>query len=113
MITWPFFADQFFNEKFIVNVIKTGIRVGVEEPVFFGHEENAGVKVKSDEIKRVIEKLMDGEEEGNERRKRAKELGEMAKRAVEEEGSSYLNMSLFIENVMAEHTNSGGLDQEK
>ncbi|KAK4392142.1 UDP-glycosyltransferase 73E1 [Sesamum angolense] len=113
MITWPFFADQFFNEKFIVNVIKTGIRVGVEEPVFFGHEENAGVKVKSDEIKRVIEKLMGGEEEGNERRKRAKELGEMAKRAVEEEGSSYLNMTLFIEDVMAEQANSGGLDQEK
>ncbi|KAL0426447.1 UNVERIFIED_CONTAM: UDP-glycosyltransferase 73C4 [Sesamum latifolium] len=113
MITWPFFADQFFNEKFLVNVINTGIGVGVKEPVYFGQEEEAGVQVKSDEIKRVIGKLMDGGEEGNEKRKRAKELGEMAKRVVEEGGSSYLNMTLFIEDVMAKQANSGGLEQEK
>ncbi|KAK4432488.1 UDP-glycosyltransferase 73E1 [Sesamum alatum] len=108
MITWPLFAEQIFNEKLIVNVIKTGIRAGVEEPVLFGQEEKAGVKVKNDEIKRVIERLMDGGEEGNERRKRAKEVGEMAKRAVEEGGSSYLNMTLFIEHVIAEQATCQG-----
>ncbi|KAL2509288.1 UDP-glycosyltransferase 73C1 [Forsythia ovata] len=43
MITWPIFAEQFCNEKFIVNVLKTGLRIGVEIPVFFGDEEKTGV----------------------------------------------------------------------
>lgn len=33
--------------------------------------------------------------EGEERRKRARELGEMAKRAMEEGGSSYLHSTSF------------------
>ncbi|KAL0316185.1 UNVERIFIED_CONTAM: UDP-glycosyltransferase 73C3 [Sesamum radiatum] len=107
MITWPLFAEQYCNEKFIVKVIKTGISIGVEAPVGFGEDENVGTLVTSDEIKSVIERLMDGGEEGNERRKRAKELAEMTQRAVEEGGSSYLNMTLFIEDVMAEQANSG------
>ncbi|KAI3473970.1 hypothetical protein Pfo_028544 [Paulownia fortunei] len=74
MITWPVFAEQFCNEKFIVNVIKTGIRVGVEVPVIFGEEENVGVQVKNDDIKMAIDKLMDGGEEGEERRERARKL---------------------------------------
>ncbi|KAL0345248.1 UNVERIFIED_CONTAM: UDP-glycosyltransferase 73C3 [Sesamum radiatum] len=83
MITWPVFTDHFCNEKLIVNV-------------------------KNDEIKRVIEELMDGGEEGNKGRRRAKELGEMAKRAVEEGGSSYLNATLFIEDVIVEQANLAG-----
>ncbi|KAL0427049.1 UNVERIFIED_CONTAM: UDP-glycosyltransferase 73C4 [Sesamum latifolium] len=110
MITWPVFTDHFCNEKLIVNVIKTGVRAGVEEPVIlFGEEHDEGrVQVKNDEIKRVIEELMDGGEEGTERRRRAKELGDMAKRAVEEGGSSYLNATLFIEDVIGEQANLGG-----
>ncbi|KAK4436851.1 UDP-glycosyltransferase 73C3 [Sesamum alatum] len=107
MITWPVFSDHFCNEKLIVNVIKTGLRAGVEEPVILleeDHDHEERVQVKNDEIKRVIEMLMDGGEEGNERRKRAKELGEMAKRAMEEGGSSYLNLTLFIQDVIAEQT---------
>lgn len=30
MITWPMFAEQFFNEKLIVQVLKIGVRIGVE-----------------------------------------------------------------------------------
>ncbi|KAK6147096.1 hypothetical protein DH2020_018008 [Rehmannia glutinosa] len=99
MLTWPVFADQFCNEKFVVNVIKTGIRVGVEVPVVFGEEENVGVQVKSDDIKKVIDELMDGGEEGEERRERARKLGKMAKSAPEEGGSSYRNMTQLIQDV--------------
>ncbi|KAI3447536.1 hypothetical protein Pfo_004201 [Paulownia fortunei] len=106
MITWPLFAEQFYNEKFIVKVIKTGIRVGVEVPVFFG-EEKVGGMVKNDEIKRVIDRLMDSGEEGEERRQRAQKLGEMAKRAVEEGGSSYLNMTLLIQDAIMQQANYG------
>ncbi|KAK4391567.1 UDP-glycosyltransferase 73C4 [Sesamum angolense] len=60
-----------------------GVRVGVEKPVFLGEDEDEHrVQVKKDEIKRAIEKLMSGGEEGKEMRKRAKQLGEMAERAV-------------------------------
>ncbi|KAL8526173.1 hypothetical protein ACS0TY_015409 [Phlomoides rotata] len=101
LITWPVFADQFCNEKFIVNVIKTGVRVGVEVPVMIGQEESVGVQVKSEDVKMVIEKVMDAGGEGaRERRERARKLGEMAERAVEEGGSSNLNMTQLIQDVI-------------
>ncbi|KAL3642634.1 hypothetical protein CASFOL_013449 [Castilleja foliolosa] len=101
MVTWPVFAEQFSNEKFVVNVIKTGIRVGVEVPVMFGEEEKVEVQVKSDEIKTVIGKLMDGgDEEGEERIERARKLGKMAKSALDEGGSSYLNLTRLIQDVV-------------
>ncbi|KAK4485238.1 hypothetical protein RD792_007868 [Penstemon davidsonii] len=105
MITWPVFAEQFCNEKFIVSVIKTGIRVGVEVPVIFGDEEKVGVLVKNDEIKIVIDELMDGGEEGEERRDRARKLGDMAKRAPEENGSSWSNLTMLIQDVIKQQEN--------
>ncbi|XP_073279579.1 UDP-glycosyltransferase 73C4-like [Primulina huaijiensis] len=103
MIAWPVFAEQFCNEKFIVHVTKTGIRVGVELPVLLGEEEKVGVLVKHDEIKTIIDELMDGGEEGEARRKRARKLGEMAKRATEEGGSSFRNIELLIKDVVEYH----------
>lgn len=93
MITWPMFAEQFYNEKFIVHVLKIGVRVGVEE-------DKTNEFVKWDQVKKCIELLMDEEEEGKERRKRAQNLGEMAKEALEEGGSSYMNISLLIQDVI-------------
>ncbi|GFP85552.1 UDP-glycosyltransferase 73c1 [Phtheirospermum japonicum] len=97
LMTWPVFAEQFCNEKFIVNVIKTGVRVG----------EKMGVQVKSDDIKTVIEKLMDGGEEGEERRERARKLGKMAKSAPDEGGSSYLNLTRLIQDIVGQKEDYG------
>ncbi|KAK6778488.1 hypothetical protein RDI58_025206 [Solanum bulbocastanum] len=99
MITWPMFAEQFCNERLIVNVLKTGVRSGIERQVMFGEEEKLGTQVSKDDIKKVIEEVMGEEMEGEMRRKRAKELGEKAKRAMEEEGSSYLNLTQLIQDV--------------
>ncbi|WMV52095.1 hypothetical protein MTR67_045480 [Solanum verrucosum] len=99
MITWPMFAEQFINERLIVNVIKTGVKAGTESPVMFGEEEKLGKQVSKDDIKKVIEEVMGEEMEGEMRRKRAKELGEKAKRAMEEGGSSYLNLTQLIQDV--------------
>ncbi|MCI89813.1 UDP-glycosyltransferase 73C1-like, partial [Trifolium medium] len=67
--------------------------VGVESPVNWGEEEKFGVLVKKEDIEKAIEKLMDDENyESEERRKRVKELAEMAKRGVEEGGSSHFNV---------------------
>ncbi|XP_015088908.1 UDP-glycosyltransferase 73C4-like [Solanum pennellii] len=95
MITWPIFAEQFINERLIVNVLATGVRAGMENPVIFGEEEKLGTQVSKDDIKKVIEHVMGDEM----RRKRAKELGEKAKRAMGEGGSSYLNLTQLIQDV--------------
>ncbi|CAI9762097.1 unnamed protein product [Fraxinus pennsylvanica] len=88
MITWPMFAEQFYNEKFIVHVLRIGVRIGVEK---------SGGFIEGDQVKRAIELLMD-EGEGEERRKRALKLGETAKEAVEEGGSSYSNITMLIQD---------------
>ncbi|KAL0333411.1 UNVERIFIED_CONTAM: UDP-glycosyltransferase 73C3 [Sesamum angustifolium] len=102
MITWPMFAEQFYNEKFIVYVLKIGVRIGVEVGVGPGAvEEQSNALVKWDQVKKSIETLMDDdEEEGRDRRRRAQKLGEMAKAAIEQGGSSYLNITLLIQDVM-------------
>lgn len=100
LATWPVFAEQFCNEKFIVNVIKTGVRVGVETPVVLGMDEDAAPQVRSGDVKEAIDELMDGGEEGAARRERARKLGEAAKGAVEEGGSSYLNMTQLIQDMV-------------
>ncbi|PIA54931.1 hypothetical protein AQUCO_00901085v1 [Aquilegia coerulea] len=97
MITWPLFAEQFLNEKLIVQVMGIGVRIGVDVPVRWGEEEKSGVKVKRGQIQIAIDQLMNEEEEGA--RKRARNLGEIATMSIET-GSSYLNMTLMIEDIM-------------
>ncbi|KAJ8622788.1 hypothetical protein MRB53_031317 [Persea americana] len=75
--------------------VKMGIKWGT------GQEEDAVEAVKMEEIRKVIERLMDEGEEGEVRRKRAREFGVKAKRAMEEGGgSSYINMTHLIEDAM-------------
>ncbi|XP_057983707.1 UDP-glycosyltransferase 73C3-like [Malania oleifera] len=96
MTTWPMSAEQFFNEKFIVQVLGVGVRIGVE--VMAMHEEEE-VLVKKEEVKRGVEELMGEGGEAVERRERARELGKMAKRAIEG-GSSEINMVLLIQHIL-------------
>ncbi|XP_065854194.1 UDP-glycosyltransferase 73C1-like [Euphorbia lathyris] len=99
MITWPLFADQFCNEKFVVDVLKVGVKVGTEVTVAWGEEDKIGVLVKKEDVMKAVEKLMDEGEESEERRRRVKELSVKAKRAVEEYGSSYLKLKELIEDI--------------
>ncbi|KAJ9184370.1 hypothetical protein P3X46_004102 [Hevea brasiliensis] len=100
MVTWPLFADQFCNERLVVDVLKTGVKVGTEVTVRWGKEELVGVLVKREAVARAIERLMDEGEVAEERRKRAKEFSIMAKNSMEEDGSSYLNMELLIQDIL-------------
>lgn len=108
IITWPLFAEQFLNEKMIVDILKIGIGVGVEIPVRWGDEEKVGVLVNQHEVQKAVALLMDRGEEGEKRRKRAAELGEMARKAVQNGGSSHLNMSILIKDI----TNYNTQDKE-
>lgn len=100
MITWPQFAEQFINEKLVLQVLGMGVGVGVDSVVHVGEEDMSGVKVKREGVKKAIEKAMDDGIEGQERRKRAKELGKIANNAIKEGGSSYLNLTMLIQDIM-------------
>ncbi|KAK7277448.1 hypothetical protein RJT34_22461 [Clitoria ternatea] len=100
MITWPLFAEQFLNEKLIVEVLKIGVRIGVEVPVRFGDEEKTGVLVKKSRVMEALEMCMQGSEDGEKRRTRATQLGNIAARALEDKGSSRFNISCLIQDIL-------------
>ncbi|KEH42125.1 putative flavonol 7-O-beta-glucosyltransferase [Medicago truncatula] len=102
LVTYPMFADQFFNEKLVVQVIESGVRVGAEIAVNYGDEEEFGdgVQVTRDNVKEAIEKVMGDGEGKSERRERARKYADMAKKAIEKGGSSYINMLKLIEDIM-------------
>ncbi|KAJ8539242.1 hypothetical protein K7X08_013494 [Anisodus acutangulus] len=108
MITWPLFAEQFCNERLIVDVLKTGLKAGMENAVMFLEEEKVGTLVHKDDIKLVIERVMGEEEEAKTTREKAQKLGEMARRALEEGGSSHLNLTKLIQDV-TKLANFGGV----
>lgn len=76
-----------------------GLRLGAESPMNIGEEDEYGVKVKKEKVKEAIEKVMIGEQSGK-IRDRAKEYAEKAKKAMEKGGSSNLNMSVLIQDMM-------------
>ncbi|GFZ02392.1 UDP-glucosyl transferase 73C7 [Actinidia rufa] len=95
--------EQFLNEKLVVKVLETGVSVGAQAAVPLYEEDKFGVLVKREAVMRAVDDVIKGEE----RRKRARELREMAKRAVEEGGSSYLNVRLLIQDVMQQLKEKG------
>ncbi|XP_058080670.1 UDP-glycosyltransferase 73B4-like [Magnolia sinica] len=97
MITWPSFAEQFWNEKLITDVLKIGAGIGVMEWV--GWMQKEWPFVKREDIEKAIRRVMDGGEEADGMRKRAKELGKIAKGVVDVGGSSYNDLTRLIEEL--------------
>ncbi|KAM0065640.1 putative UDP-glucuronosyl/UDP-glucosyltransferase, UDP-glycosyltransferase family [Helianthus debilis subsp. tardiflorus] len=102
MVTWPHFAEQFLNERFITEVLKIGVRIGTEVPVAFNKLEESKVILKSDDVKEAVKALMKNDEEGVARRKRSREFAVMAKRSMEEGGSSHRNMTSMVQAIIEE-----------
>ncbi|KAK8681476.1 hypothetical protein V6N13_053878 [Hibiscus sabdariffa] len=105
LLTLPLFADQFMNEKLIVQILNIGVSVGVDTPTAWG-DDKSGFRLKKEHVRNAIEQLMDEGKEGIERRKGAKELRDKAKKAVEVGGSSYLNMTGLIEDIIQQSSKS-------
>ncbi|PON67175.1 UDP-glucuronosyl/UDP-glucosyltransferase [Trema orientale] len=99
MITWPLFAEQFYNEKFLTEVVRVGVSVGVKRWSFDWWHIEEDVVVKREEIEKAVRFLMGGEEEALEMRKRVKKLSEAAKMAVESGGSSQSNLTALINEL--------------
>lgn len=93
MVTWPVSAEQFFNEKLVTDVLKIGVAVGVQQWVTV-----YGDKITSGAVEKAVTRIMTGEE-AKEMRSRVEALAGMAKRAIEEDGSSYSNLNALIEEL--------------
>jgi len=104
MATWPLFAEQFVNERLIVDVLGVGVSVGVTKPTeniltaskTYGSEAEVEVEVGMEQVMEALERLMDQGAEGEERRRKARELKLKAKGALEKGGSSYVNLENLI-----------------
>ncbi|KAL7595470.1 hypothetical protein Lser_V15G28370 [Lactuca serriola] len=106
MITWPQFAEQFFNERVAVDVVGTGVGVGAESVMHLGEEDSDLVQVKREDVCKAVRIVMDEGIEGQERREKAKYFRGVAEKALEDGGSSQLNLKLFIEDIIV-HMNKG------
>ncbi|THG15266.1 hypothetical protein TEA_029708 [Camellia sinensis var. sinensis] len=90
----------FLNEKLAVQLLEIGVSVGVQTVGRIFAEDNWEELVEREVARAAVEKVMSEGIEGEETRRRARVFGEMAKMAMEEGGSSYLNMRLFIQDVI-------------
>ncbi|KAF3795851.1 UDP-glycosyltransferase [Nymphaea thermarum] len=99
MLTWPLFAEQHLNEKLVIQALGTGVKVGSAAISMALGEENQVEVVKRECIEKAIRRVMGDGQEAAELRERARRLGESARKAMREGGSSYLNLSLFVETV--------------
>ncbi|XP_045797455.1 soyasapogenol B glucuronide galactosyltransferase-like [Trifolium pratense] len=97
MITWPMFAEQFYNEKLLVDVLKIGVSVGSKVNKFWvSIDEDV---VRREEIAKAAEVLMGRGDESGEIRRRARKLCDEGKKSIEEGGSSYNNLIQFIDEI--------------
>ncbi|XWS24205.1 hypothetical protein CRYUN_Cryun28dG0080700 [Craigia yunnanensis] len=106
LITWPIFAEQFYNEKLVTQVLNLGVAVGNEVWKAWATEESPLIKNR-DDILKAITAVMGNTEEATEMSRRAKQLGELAKKAVEEGNSSYNDMRGLIEDIRSYKTSKG------
>jgi hypothetical protein len=98
MVSCPHFAEQFMNEKLVVDVLRVGVPVGVKGAAQWGVEAE-GVLATRQDVERAVAAVMACGEEGSARRARAAELGRKAREAVVHGGSSFRNVALLIQHV--------------
>ncbi|XP_071924588.1 UDP-glycosyltransferase 90A1-like [Coffea arabica] len=91
ILAWPMLAEQPLNAKMVVEEIKIGIGVKTCDGTLNG-------LVKWETLKMAVKELME-EESGKEVRKNAKEVGEIAIKAMEEGGSSRSSLSQVMNEL--------------
>ncbi|PON88085.1 UDP-glucuronosyl/UDP-glucosyltransferase [Trema orientale] len=93
MVAWPVSAEQFYNEKLVTQILGIGIGVGVRT-----WSRDGGDFVRREVIEQAVRRVMEGEE-AVEMRSKSRGLAEMARRAIEEGGSSYLDLDALFEEL--------------
>ncbi|KAK1652066.1 hypothetical protein QYE76_069871 [Lolium multiflorum] len=105
VVAWPVFAEQFYNEALVVGVAGTGVSAGAERGYVWGGEELGGVVVGREKVAERVRAAM--ADEGL--RRRAGEMGELARRAVEVGGSSYKAAGALLDDVLRRRSTTRGL----
>ncbi|XP_028767650.1 scopoletin glucosyltransferase-like [Neltuma alba] len=95
MITWPNYADQFYNEKLVTSVLKIGVGVGAKNWSRLERE-----RIEWEAIEKAVRRMMEGEE-AEEMRKKAKELACKASQAMQEGGSSLSSLDSLIHHLIS------------
>ncbi|KAL0328371.1 UNVERIFIED_CONTAM: Scopoletin glucosyltransferase [Sesamum calycinum] len=89
MVKWPISAEQFYNKKLVMKVVKTGVLMGSKK-----WQTVASEGVPSEAVRQVM-----AGEEASGMRNCAKYYKEMARKAVEEGGSSYNSLNAFVDEL--------------
>nr|AFJ52934.1 UDP-glycosyltransferase 1 [Linum usitatissimum] len=97
MVTWPIFAEQFYNEKLVTQVLKLGVSVGNQVWSVWATEESP--LIKAEKIKSAIDIVMGQGPQAIEMRKKIQKLAEMAKNAVEIGGSSDCDLKSLLNDI--------------
>lgn len=98
MVTWPVSAEQFYNEKLVTHVLKIGVSVGAKQWVGFFGSRDVSTVVDRNAIETSLKKVMKGEE-AESVRARAQAFARMARKAVEEGGSSHSDLNALIQQL--------------
>ena len=96
ILAWPMVAEQPLNARMVVEEIKVGLRV---------ETCNGSVRgfVKWEGLEKMVKELME-EEKGKEVRKKSKEVAQMAKKTMEEAGSSKCTLDLLVDEICGKKT---------
>ncbi|CAN0873125.1 UDP-glycosyltransferase 1 [Linum grandiflorum] len=97
MVTWPIFAEQFYNEKLVTQVLKFGVSVGNEVWSVWATEESP--LIKAEKMKSAIDVVMGQGAEATKMREKVKILADMAKKAVEIGGSSDCDLKSLLNDL--------------
>ncbi|QCD83302.1 scopoletin glucosyltransferase-like [Vigna unguiculata] len=90
MVTWPIAAEQFFNEKLVIEVLKIGVPVGAKK-----WSQLEVDSIRCDAVEEAVKRILTGEE-AIDMKNKAQRLSHLAKQAVLEGGSSYSDLNALI-----------------
>nr|GME10142.1 UDP-glycosyltransferase 73C3-like [Ipomoea batatas] len=94
MVTWPLIAEQFLNEKLVVEVLGIGVSLGLKMSIDWnGEDKNDVVMVKNEEIKEAIDKIMD--EGGDRDKEESKRLGRNGEEGSRKRGFFSTKLDFF------------------
>nr|XP_043611567.1 nuatigenin 3-beta-glucosyltransferase-like [Erigeron canadensis] len=100
LVTYPLYADQFYIEKLVVELLKIGVGVGAE--VWNASSVNiTSPAIGKGSILEAFEKFTDGSSIAETITNNLKEISKKAKQAVQEGGSSFNNLAALIEELKA------------
>nr|QSH48339.1 UGT6 [Ginkgo biloba] len=91
IICWPLAGEQFLNTKWFVHHLGVALQV----------RRGEGGIVPQQEVERAVKLIMDDDEVGVHLRGRMQRLGQMARTAVSDGGTSTRNLDLLVDHILS------------